>query len=116
MLNSKLYGKYKKVTLAGCEPSEKNYNYFVKKLLSKKSNVELKLYKNTFQNLKLKEKFDFITAIYVFPHFEYHDLKNVAEIKDSGNLNSRFCIVDGKDLLFMLMRLLNLWKKLCLEA
>ena len=31
------------------------------------------------------------------------DLKNVAEIKDSGNLNSRFCIVDGKDLLFMLM-------------
>src|SRR3989344_2595482 len=94
MLNSKLYGKYKKVTLAGCEPSEKNYNYFVKKLLSKKSNVELKLYKNTFQNLKLKEKFDFITAIYVYPHFEYHDLKNVAEkIYTMLNEEGKFILV-----------------------
>ncbi|HLC85701.1 MAG TPA: helix-turn-helix domain-containing protein [Candidatus Nanoarchaeia archaeon] len=31
------------------------------------------------------------------------DLKNVAEVRDSGKLNARFCVVDGKDLLFMLM-------------
>src|SRR3989338_7549991 len=31
------------------------------------------------------------------------DLKNVAEVKDAGKLNSRFCIVDGKELMFMLM-------------
>ncbi|MEK6955668.1 MAG: helix-turn-helix domain-containing protein [Nanoarchaeota archaeon] len=31
------------------------------------------------------------------------ELKNVAEVKDSGNMNARFCVVDGKDLLFMLM-------------
>ncbi len=31
------------------------------------------------------------------------ELKNIAEVKDSGNLNARFCIVDGKELMFMLM-------------
>lgn len=32
------------------------------------------------------------------------DLKGVAEVRDtSGKLNARFCVVDGKDLLFMLM-------------
>src|SRR3989344_3293846 len=32
------------------------------------------------------------------------DLKNVAEIRDSSNkLNARFCIVDGKNLMFMVM-------------
>ena len=31
------------------------------------------------------------------------ELKSVAEVKDSGDLNARFCVVDGKDLMFMLM-------------
>ena len=31
------------------------------------------------------------------------DLKNVADVRDSGNVNARFCVVDGKDLMFMLM-------------
>ena len=31
------------------------------------------------------------------------DLKNVAEVRDAGSLNARFCVVDGKDLMFMLM-------------
>ena len=32
------------------------------------------------------------------------DLKNIAEVKDSkGKLHARFCVVDGKDLMFMVM-------------
>jgi len=31
------------------------------------------------------------------------DLKNIATIKDCGKLNARFCVVDGKDLMFMVM-------------
>src|SRR3989344_2546330 len=31
------------------------------------------------------------------------DLKGVAEIRDSGKLNARFCSIDGKDIMFMLM-------------
>ena len=31
------------------------------------------------------------------------ELKGIAELRDSGKLNSRFCVVDGKDLMFMLM-------------
>lgn len=31
------------------------------------------------------------------------ELKNIAEVKDCGNLNARFCIVDGKELMFMIM-------------
>ena len=33
----------------------------------------------------------------------FKELKSVAEVKDSGDLNARFCVVDGKDLMFMLM-------------
>ncbi len=31
------------------------------------------------------------------------ELKNIAEVKNAGDLNARFCIVDGKSLMFMLM-------------
>ena len=31
------------------------------------------------------------------------DLKGVAEVKDSGKLTARFVVIDGRDLLFMLM-------------
>jgi sugar-specific transcriptional regulator TrmB len=31
------------------------------------------------------------------------DLKGIAEVRDAGKLNSRFCVVDSKDLMFMVM-------------
>lgn len=31
------------------------------------------------------------------------DLQKIAEVKDSKNVNARFCIVDGKELMFMLL-------------
>ena len=80
MLYHKLSKSYKNITLSGCEPSDKNYDYFVKKKpLIVRKNVELKTYKDTFQNMQTNEKFDFITAIYVFPHFSHEDLENIAK-------------------------------------
>lgn len=31
------------------------------------------------------------------------DLKNLAEVRNSDKMNARFCVVDGKDLMFMVM-------------
>jgi len=79
-LYRRLGKSYKNITLSGCEPSDKNYDYFVKKKpINERKNVKLKFYKNTFQNVRVDEKFDFITAIYVFPHFSQEDLRDVVK-------------------------------------
>ncbi|MFA6023372.1 MAG: class I SAM-dependent methyltransferase [Candidatus Pacearchaeota archaeon] len=80
MLYQNLNKSFKDITLAGCEPSDKNYNYFVKKkpLISGK-NVKLKIYNKTFQDMQIDDKFDFITAIYVFPHFSPEDLEKITQ-------------------------------------
>lgn len=71
------------IHIAGCEPSTKSYDYFINSDISK-NNVEI--HQDTFQNFKTDKKFDFITAIYVFPHFIEADLDKVAR-KISGMLN-----------------------------
>lgn len=73
------------IFIAGCEPSKKSYDYFTKSNIGK-NNVEI--YQDTFQDLKIDKKFDFITAIYVFPHFIEADLGKVAQ-KISGMLNEK---------------------------
>ncbi|MFA6553899.1 MAG: class I SAM-dependent methyltransferase [Candidatus Paceibacterota bacterium] len=73
------------IHIAGCEPSKKSYDYFIKSDIDK-SNVEI--YQDTFQDFKTDKKFDFITAIYVFPHFIEADLSKVAQ-KISGMLNEK---------------------------
>lgn len=70
---------YKEITLEGCEPSYKNYDYFIKKPINTKKNLKLKVYKETFQDVQTENKFDFITSIYVFPHFVFDDLEKVAQ-------------------------------------
>lgn len=80
MLYKKLLKHYKIINLSGCEPSEKNYNYLLNKSpLNVKNNVKLDFYKETFQNFKIDKKFDFITAIYVFPHFSQEDLHDIVK-------------------------------------
>lgn len=79
MLYRSLTGRYKDITLAGCEPSEKNYNHFIKKQPKVRKGVKLKIYKNLFQNMKIDEKFDFITSIYVFTHFSFDDLVKIVK-------------------------------------
>ena len=80
MLYHNLTKFYKDITLAGCEPSDKNYNYFAKKKpLIVRKDVKLKIYHNTFQDVQTNDSFDFITAIYVFPHFSSEDLEKVTQ-------------------------------------
>ncbi|MCR4279460.1 MAG: class I SAM-dependent methyltransferase [Candidatus Zambryskibacteria bacterium] len=43
------------------------------------SGVMINTYKKTFQDIETDKKFDFVTAIYVFPHFLSEDLDNVVK-------------------------------------
>lgn len=89
MLNSKLSNKYSEMTLSGCEPSAKNYDYFSKHPSKFNKNVKIQTYNKPFQDIKVDKKFDFLTAIYVFPHFTIEDLDIVTQkihsmLKDKG--------------------------------
>lgn len=75
MLFEKLNSFYESIFIEGCEPSKKNYDYFVKKQIKLRKGIGLKPYNKTFLKFKTNEKFDFITAIYVFPHFALDELK-----------------------------------------
>lgn len=75
----KLITEYKDITLQGCEPSTKNYDNYTEKSLNVRDNVKLKMYNKTFLEVESNEKFNFITAIYVFPHFVSEDLEEVAK-------------------------------------
>jgi len=80
MLKKNLPEKFNEIVLEGCEPSYKNYDYFNKNLSKEKTNrLKIKGHNKTFQNLKSENKFDFITAIYVFPHFESSELENISK-------------------------------------
>lgn len=79
MLYKALSPIYKNIVIEGCEPSVKNYGYFMKKPLGAKKNIQLKTYNTTFLITKTNEKFDFITAIYVFPHFLFEELEDTVK-------------------------------------
>ena len=79
------------IQIFGCEPSKKSYDYFIKKSLDM-SNVVI--YPTSFQDFKTKDKFDFVTAIYVFPHFVEKDLVQVIKkIFGMLKLGGEFIIV-----------------------
>lgn len=77
MLLAALRGKYKDILIEGCEPSRVNYNYFLKKQKKFSSEAIINTYKKTFQDTKTNAAFDFVTAIYVFPHFLSVDLEDI---------------------------------------
>lgn len=80
MLLAALSGIYKNILIEGCDPSRVNYDYFLKKKPKKLSaGTIINTYKKTFQDIKIANKFDFVTAIYVFPHFLSEDLENVVK-------------------------------------
>src|SRR3989344_4548476 len=90
MLLPALEGKYKNILIEGCEPSRVNYDYYLKKKPKKLTvGVTINTHKKTFQDTETDTKFDFITAIYVFPHFLSEELENVVKkiysmLKDGG--------------------------------
>lgn len=92
MLYSSLTKKYSEIILEGCEPSIKNYKFSMKNL--QKLKKILKIYNKTFLEAESKEKFDFITSIYVFPHFTSDEMEYV--VKKSYSLleeNGKFILV-----------------------
>jgi cyclopropane fatty-acyl-phospholipid synthase-like methyltransferase len=94
MLYRSLNRSYKEMILEGCEPSKKNYNYFIKKPLNFRKGVKLKTYNSTFLNTETDETFDFITAIYVFPHFVSDEADETAKkIKLMLSRNGKFILV-----------------------
>lgn len=95
MLLSALEGKYKNILIEGCEPSRVNYDYFLKKKLKKFSEgIVINTHKNTFQDTETDNKFDFVTAIYVFPHFLFEDLEGVVKkILSMLNSGGKFILV-----------------------
>jgi len=79
----------KNIYLSGCEPSIKNFNYF-----KSKDYKNIKVYNKDFINLKINEKFNIITSIYVFPHFLSRDLiKIVKNIYRMLNCKGIFVLV-----------------------
>ena len=69
--------------------ANKNYNYFIKKRRKFAKNIKVRTYSTTFLDTNESNKFDFITAIYVFPHFMNEELGNVARkiysmLRDEG--------------------------------
>ncbi|MBI1755384.1 class I SAM-dependent methyltransferase [Candidatus Azambacteria bacterium] len=90
MLFPALEGKYQKILIEGCEPSRVNYDYFLKKKPKElPAGITINTHKKTFQDTKTDIKFDFVTAIYVFPHFLSEDLESVVKkihslLKDGG--------------------------------
>jgi len=71
--------KYKHIIIEGCEPAKINYDYWLAKKPPKISkDITISVQKTTFQKAQTKTRFDFITAIYVFPHFLSKNLDSTA--------------------------------------
>jgi len=80
MLLPALEGKYKNILIEGCEPSRVNYDYYLKKKPKElPEGITINTHKKTFQDTETDKKFDFVTAIYVFPHFLSEDLESVVK-------------------------------------
>lgn len=94
MLYRNLSPIYENILIEGCKPSDKNYNYFVKNLLNFRKGVQLKTHNQTFLNTKTNEKFDFITAVYVFPHFVSNELdETVRKIYNILDEKGKFILI-----------------------
>jgi len=80
--------------LSGCEPSKLNFGYFRKnifKILEQPINY---FFEKTFLLSSIDDSFDFVTAIYVFPHFLQSELeKIIKKIYKILNPRGRFVLV-----------------------
>lgn len=93
MLQKNIAKIFKNIILEGCEPSRKNYEYCKSKPVTLK-NTKLKIFNTDFLHTNTDTKFDFITSIYVFPHFVSNELNEVAKkIKSMLNNEGQFILV-----------------------
>ena len=87
--------KQNDVIFEGCEPSAVNYGYFLKKAQSTfKKSTKITVKNTDFLSVITKTKFDFITAVYVFPHFIAEQLPMTArKIHTMLKSHGRFLLV-----------------------
>lgn len=100
MINDKLTKQGLSAELVGCEPSIVNFNYFEKKrdVISWGKGVSVKAYNSTFLNINIDSKFDFVTAIYVFPNFVFSELDEVVKkIYSLLNVKGKFILVVAEE-------------------
>ncbi len=95
MLLLNLRGYYRNIIIEGCEPSKKQYRYFLKKKLKRIGHsITLNTYNKTFLKTNTDTKFEFITAIYVFPHFVIDELRESArKIRSMLGAKGKFILV-----------------------
>jgi 2-polyprenyl-3-methyl-5-hydroxy-6-metoxy-1,4-benzoquinol methylase len=77
MLETGLPKRFKTIHFEGCEPSQKNYSHFAARPFKRES-IHIETDEKPFLETTAKRKFDFVTAIYVFPHFGSDELDEVA--------------------------------------
>lgn len=76
--------------LAGCEPSEKNFNAFTN------DNVEVQ--NKAFQDISPQQTYDFVTANYVMPEFIPEDLDNVVRnVKEMLDSDGEFIMTTANE-------------------
>lgn len=96
MLYRNLWKHYQNIIIEGCEPSKVNYKHFLKKNLKggDEHGIVFNTYNKSFLRVYTGVKFDFITAIYVFPHFIFNDVKRVVrKIYSMLNEGGRFILI-----------------------
>lgn len=94
MIANNITEKFEEILFAGCEPSKVNYEFFSNELKKFPENIVFKTQQKTFQNCEAGERFDFITATYVFPHFLLEDMDEIAQkIQSMLNKNGKFILV-----------------------
>ncbi len=82
--------KFSNICIEGCEPSIVNFEHFA----NQKPAEIGKLYSTGFLETETELTFDYITSIYVFPHFLTEDLEEVAlKVKRMLNSGGRFILV-----------------------
>lgn len=80
MVCKNMADKFESIIIEGCEPSVVNYKHFLKKRVKLlKPNISINTYEKKFLDTVTETKFDFVTAIYVFPHFLIEELEVVAQ-------------------------------------
>lgn len=93
MVQETLSKKFENLNLSGCEPSIKNFKDFQSNSIRSK-NAKTSFFNRPFLEVNVNLKFDYITAIYVFPHFESSELPIVLEkVKKMLKKNGLFIFV-----------------------
>ena len=81
------------IYLEGCEPSDKNYKYFLNNVVLG-DEISLRGYHKTFQKVSISKRVDFITSIYTFTAFDFEDLEqSVKKIYSMLKEEGKFILV-----------------------